>query len=270
MKDISPNSLILKEEHLINDTQKWVSLTLNVPEKYHALSTPLLQDLKNHLLDLMQNTTQQNQLPFNEQIVGVVLKSSPTQKKKIFSAGADLSEMKEGKKEFSQLLLETLKLWRDLPWITYSWISGDAYGGALGFIAASDVVWSYPQAKFCFSEVKLGLIPAMITPFVLTRLSLTHFQYFGLSAKIFSATKAQEIGFVDDFLEETDLQSFQKFKDFQRQVCPYAQISFKKFLKEITSAKSEEERDHLSLNTINKLREMPTTKKRISELLNRQ
>ncbi len=53
------------------------------------------------------------------------------------------------------------------PKPTLTMVQGNAYGGALGFIAASDYVIAQEQAQFCFSEVRLGLIPAVISPYII-------------------------------------------------------------------------------------------------------
>jgi methylglutaconyl-CoA hydratase len=76
-------------------------------------------------------------------------------------------------------------------------VQGSAYGGALGIIAASDIVLAEHNTKFCFSEVRLGLAPSTIMPYVLQRIGSSNASRLFFTAKLFDATEAKSIGLAD-------------------------------------------------------------------------
>ena len=76
----------------------------------------------------------------------------------------------EQNKKESKAFTEMLESIDNFPKPTISLVNGHAFGGALGVIAASDYSFSYEKCNFCFSEVKLGLIPAMIAPYIVRSL----------------------------------------------------------------------------------------------------
>lgn len=120
-----------------------------------------------------------------------------------FSAGADLGWMKsmaantmtENVNDSLQLaaLMEALNC-ASMPVITL--VQGAAFGGAVGLVACSDVVIAAPEATFCLSEVKLGLIPAVISPYVIKAMGEGHARRYFLTAEQFDAITAQKLGLV--------------------------------------------------------------------------
>jgi methylglutaconyl-CoA hydratase len=118
-----------------------------------------------------------------------------------FCAGADLGEMQaqaqasEGEnlahaKKLAAVLGE-LDSW---PKPTLARVNGDGYGGALGLIAACDIVIVSQEAKFAFTEVRLGIIPAVVSPFVLGKISESAALRYFLTAETMSAATLKEIG----------------------------------------------------------------------------
>src|SRR3989338_4964695 len=80
---------------------------------------------------------------------------------------------------------------------TICFAHGKAIGGGLGLLAASDIAIAAPDAGFCFSEVKIGLIPAVISPFVTQRIGYQAAKYEMMTAELFDAQKALKIGLID-------------------------------------------------------------------------
>jgi methylglutaconyl-CoA hydratase len=107
-----------------------------------------------------------------------------------FCAGADLGEMQAHAKKLAAVLGE-LDSW---PKPTLARVNGDGYGGALGLIAACDIVIVSQEAKFAFTEVRLGIIPAVVSPFVLGKISESAALRYFLTAETMSAATLKEIG----------------------------------------------------------------------------
>ncbi len=112
---------------------------------------------------------------------------------KVFCAGADLSWMKDmakysqsENKRDSEKLFEMFESIRTCPVPVITLVQGAAFGGALGLIAASDYVVADSKSQFCFSEVKIGLLPAVISAFILRKVPLSQIAPFMMSGQVFS------------------------------------------------------------------------------------
>ncbi|WP_076408258.1 enoyl-CoA hydratase-related protein [Shewanella sp. UCD-KL12] len=130
---------------------------------------------------------------------------------KNFSAGADLNWMrKQAKMDFKQNLSdanELAKLMSDLdkfPKPTIALVQGAAFGGALGLICCCDIAIANERASFCLSEVKLGLIPAVISPYVVRAMGQRASRRYMLTAERFSAEKALELQIIHEVSDELD------------------------------------------------------------------
>lgn len=122
---------------------------------------------------------------------------------KHFSAGADLNWMRsmadmteaENIQDAGQLA-KLMKAIHDFPKPTIAQVQGSAFGGATGLIACCDIAIASDDSRYCFSEVKLGLIPAVISPYVIRAIGARHASKLFLTAEVFSAQLAQDIGLV--------------------------------------------------------------------------
>jgi methylglutaconyl-CoA hydratase len=122
---------------------------------------------------------------------------------KAFCAGADLNWMRrmadyshaENLADAGQLA-EMLRLLYACPKPTIARVQGDAYAGGTGLVAACDIAVASTQANFCLSEVKLGLIPATISPYVIRAMGPRAAHRYFLTAERFDAAEALRIGFV--------------------------------------------------------------------------
>ena len=129
-----------------------------------------------------------------------------------FSAGADLVTMKtiakaswEENLAHAKQLADVLLQWYQSHKPTLCVVQGNAYGGALGFIAASDYVIASEHAQFCFSEAHLGLIPAIISPYILATMGLKQTKRWFLSAQSFSAQQALDYQLLDEIMPAYEL-----------------------------------------------------------------
>ena len=122
-----------------------------------------------------------------------------------FCAGADLNWMKkmadyshdENLADAGQLatMLQTIY---SCPKPVIAKVQGDCYAGGMGLVAACDIVVSVDSAHFCLSEVKLGLIPATISPYVIKAMGENAARRYFLTAERFTASEAQRIGFAHE------------------------------------------------------------------------
>ncbi|MCB0386093.1 MAG: enoyl-CoA hydratase/isomerase family protein [Bdellovibrionales bacterium] len=118
---------------------------------------------------------------------------------KSFCAGADLNYMKsmagfdlKENQEDAENLFEMFAAVRNCPVPVLARIHGSVMGGASGLAAACDYVTAEPGTKFCFSEVKLGLVPAVISPFVLAKMEASLARELMLTARLFEAEEARQ------------------------------------------------------------------------------
>jgi methylglutaconyl-CoA hydratase len=129
-----------------------------------------------------------------------------------FCAGADLNWMKRmagyGHDENladARALAEMLAALERLPQPTIARIHGPAFAGGTGLVAACDIAIGTPQAKFCFSEAKLGLSPATISPYVLRAIGERAAHRYFLSAEVFDAEEALRIGMLSVLVPAAEL-----------------------------------------------------------------
>jgi methylglutaconyl-CoA hydratase len=123
----------------------------------------------------------------------------------VFCAGADLGEMQAQAQAAeadnlrdAEQLAAMLSILDCLPKPTLARVNGDGYGGALGILAACDIVVASDAAKFAFTEVRLGIIPAVISPFVLGKIGEGAARRYFLTAETLTAADLKELGLVHE------------------------------------------------------------------------
>ncbi|NJN54436.1 MAG: hypothetical protein HC804_06590 [Anaerolineae bacterium] len=84
-------------------------------------------------------------------------------------------------------------------------VNGTAVGGGVGLVSCCDIVVAVDRAKFSFSEVQLGIVPAVISPFVLEKIGVQHGRELFLTGERFSAQRAKEVGLVQYVVAEEEL-----------------------------------------------------------------
>lgn len=190
---------------------KVATVTMRRAAVHNALNTQLAQDLQAAFTDLLTDT----------RLHAVVLTGDGPS----FSAGADLSMMKEAA-TFSQeqnlsdaLRLATLfDTINSFPCPVVGRVNGTAMGGGVGFIAVCDIVIAAENARLAFSEVKLGIAPAVISPYVVRKIGESHARVLFATGERFSAARAREIGLVHTVvqLEELDAAVEKTLKELLR------------------------------------------------------
>ena len=179
-----------------------------------------------------------------------------------FSSGADLEWMKKSinlkykenvkeSKEFTKMLKSIDSFSKP----TISLVNGHAFGGALGIIAATDFAISFKESKFCFSEVRLGLIPAMIAPYILRSIGYKETKKLFLTGEVFTAQKAVNIGLIDETisLKDFNIKETKLIKDLLI-AAPIAQKKIKLYLKKIFQKEINAKLINDTATTISKIR----------------
>jgi len=136
-----------------------------------------------------------------------------------FCAGGDLQWMKKAATYTEEQNYEdALKLARlfqsmvDCPAVIIAKVQGAAFGGGCGLVSASDVAVAGPKALFAFSEVKLGLVPATISPFVIPKIGKGNARHLFSTGEAFGADHALRIGLVHEVAEDLDAAIEKKLK----------------------------------------------------------
>ena len=132
-----------------------------------------------------------------------------------FSAGADLNWMRDAagwseadNRDDAMGLAKMLKALHDVPALTVALVEGAAMGGGAGIVAACDMAVAVEGTRFAFSEVKLGLIPATIAPYVIEAIGARRARQLFLTANIFDADYAAHAGIIDMVLPEGTMDEF--------------------------------------------------------------
>jgi methylglutaconyl-CoA hydratase len=128
-----------------------------------------------------------------------------------FSAGADVDWMRASAGlSFDENVADANAMRRmfesidQCPTPVVARVQGHALGGGAGLVAASDVAIAAPATQFAFSEVKLGIIPAVISPFALAKIGVGHARRYFVSGERFDAATALRIGLVSEVAEDLD------------------------------------------------------------------
>lgn len=183
----------------IEKTQKLFIITLNRADKHNAFNHQVILEL----------TTAFKQAEQDQETTCVLLRANG----KHFCAGADLKWMQEmvsysqeENKKDALKLSELFKTLNHLHKPTIAIVKGSAYGGGVGLLSCCDVVLASEQSSFCFSEVKVGITPATIAPYVLAKIGLSAARRYFLTAETFDAQEAKQIGLVQDIINEKKLE----------------------------------------------------------------
>lgn len=171
------------------DARGVAHLWLDRPEKRNALSGAMIAEL----------TDAATRLGADGNVRAVVLSGEG----RVFCAGADLSWMmaqieadRAGRMREARKLAEMLSALNEIPKPLVGRVHGDAFGGGIGMMAICDIVVAAESASFGFTETRLGLIPAIIGPYVLARVGEGMARRVFMSARPFGASEAERLGLV--------------------------------------------------------------------------
>lgn len=173
-------------------------LTLNRPEVRNAFDDSMISEMSDFFASLQKDS----------QVRVLTIKGSGES----FCAGGDLNWMKsmvnfteEENKKDSEKLFQMYQALSHVPVPVISVVHGHVMGGGLGLVAASDICLAEEKTQFCFSEVRLGLAPAVISAFVKPKILPRDLQRYFLTAEIFSSQQALEMGLVNEYGSEDQM-----------------------------------------------------------------
>ena len=180
------------------DQRGVVYLTLNRPEIHNAFNDELIVELTARVTELNRNKT----------IRLIVLSGAG----KSFCAGADLNWMKSMKDysleeniQDSRRLDGLFAAFSACPVPVIGLVNGSALGGGAGLVSVCDYVLAVESARFGFTEVRLGLVPAVISPYVMDKIGARNALAWFLSGERFDAWVARDIGLVDAVVPDEEL-----------------------------------------------------------------
>jgi len=173
----------------VTKENKVLYVTLTRPEAHNALNSEMIKDLTSIFSGIRKDKT----------VLAVVLAGDGPS----FCAGGDLNWMRESLKlNLAQNIKDTQKLSNmyeaifqcPVPVIVYA--QGNVMGGGVGLVAVCDIVAAHPDTKFCLSEVRLGLVPSVIAPYLLRKVQESAARPLMLTAEVFKGDHAQKINLV--------------------------------------------------------------------------
>ncbi len=232
----------------IEEEKHFITVWLNRPKVHNAINGEMIHELLYFF----------NEIACNQQARVVVIRG----KGKSFCAGADLNWMKKVLNyTYDQNYLDSLTLAKCLyamnvcPKVVISVVHGAVMGGANGLAAASDIVVSTDDAQFAMSETSLGLVPAIISPYVIDKIGKSHARRLMLMATKFDAVEAERIGLVHYVVSEGELDN--KVEEIINQVLknsPDAIRRTKQLLEKISMLNNPDELMKYTSETIAKAR----------------
>lgn len=215
-------------------------VSLNRPDHHNALNRQLVGELTQAFRSLAEQ----------EEIRVIIL----TGKGGSFCAGADLQGVQDSAKAGYDValgdglgLFDLMTAVSRCPKPVIGRVDGWVVGGGMGLVACCDLVVATERARFGFSEVRLGLVPAIITPFVLSRIHVSEARELYLTGERFDVLRAREIGLVDRIVAEDELDvQVDAWVESLLHGAPGAQAAVKELLAVIDSVDRSEARQFTS------------------------
>lgn len=240
------------------------TITLNRPEMRNALNAEMIGEL----IDAFKTAID------NPKVRAIELSGEG----KIFCAGADMNWMRsmadytydENVADATRLatLFETID---SCPKPILAVIQGGAYGGGVGLVAACDIAIAADDTSFCMSEVRVGILPAVISPYLIQAMGERQARRFTLTAERFSTAEALLVGLIHHAVPQCNLESAaQSILDQILKGSPQGQSASKKLFQELRLATSLEECRHLTTTAIAKARTSQDGQEGLQAFLNKR
>ena len=195
-----------------------------------------------------------------------------------FSAGADLNWMRgmaaaseAENREDSLALARLMRALDELPKPTIARVQGAAFGGGVGLVACCDIAIATSEAKFGLTESRLGLLPAVISPYVIAAIGSRHARRYFASAEIFDAAEALRIGLLHQVVPAEQLDAAVQCQiDLLLKAGPIASASAKKLVRDVCAHADGAKHDADNAALIAKLRVSPEGQEGLSAFLDKR
>ena len=176
------------------DEDNIARITLNRPQAHNSLDEGMIQKLITHCKALHESTT----------VRALIIRGNGES----FCSGSDLSSMKKPSQltesqnfDEARLLSQLLYSLDLMPIPTIAFAHGEVRGGGIGLLACSDIVLADPQTNFSFSETRIGLVPSVISPYILRIFGLRQTKRYFLTGETIDASTAYRLGLIHDVVE---------------------------------------------------------------------
>ena len=242
------------------------TLTMRRPEVHNAFDAQLIAEMTQAL----------EQLDRDGSVRAVVLSGAGS----TFSAGADLNWMRgmaraseDENREDSERLAKLMRTLNFLSKPTVAKVGGSAYGGGVGLVACCDIALAAEGAKFCLSEAKLGLVPAVISPYVVAAIGARQARRYFLSAEVFSAEEAKRIGLLHEIVAPAELDAaVDRVLHWLLKCGPLAQVEAKRLVQGMTgmTPEAQAEIDRGNARLIARLRVSPEGQEGLGAFLDKR
>jgi len=224
------------------DPRGVATVMLNRPDKHNALDPNMFNGLHDTFLQLADDNS-----------VRIVVLTGAG---KSFCAGADLAHMQRLRdanesENFSDAMAvaRCMRTIDEFSKPVIARINGNAFGGGVGLVACCDIAIAVSRAKYCLSEVRLGLAAAVISPYLLAAIGQRHARRLLLTAKTFDAAEAAKIGLIHEYVDEQELdKAVDQQLDLLLQGGTEAQQASKRLLRDV-SYLTPEDRDLIAART---------------------
>jgi methylglutaconyl-CoA hydratase len=191
-------------------TERIAEITLNRPDKRNALNPALVEALK------IAFTSAKN----DDDVKVIILKAAG----EVFSAGADLAYLQQLQRYSyeenlvdSMQLKELFELIRSLNKVVIAQVEGHAIAGGCGLASICDFIFAVPEAKFGYTEVKLGFVPAIVSCYLVPKIGETLSKRLLLSGELISADEAQKINLISYVTKSAEINL--NVKEFALHLC---------------------------------------------------
>ena len=221
-----------------------LTVALNRPETHNAMTPDMIQSL----IAIF------NELPDRDDVRVVVL----TGNGRSFCAGADLNYMRAAADyDFAdnvrdgRIIFDLMQTINECPQPVVGRVMGAIIGGGMGLVSCCDIVVSADRATFGLSEVRLGILPAVISPFVLAKVGMSNGRQLFLTGERFNAQQAQAYGLVHHAVpeDELDIKVAERVQQLL-QAAPDAQATGKKLLQYLATSPAQNELKEYTANLI--------------------
>jgi methylglutaconyl-CoA hydratase len=212
-------------------------LCLDRPALHNAFDDALIADLTAALEDLAGDAS----------VRAVVLEGAGAS----FSAGADLNWMRgmaaageAANREDSLRLAKLMRTLDELPRPTIARVHGAAFGGGVGLVACCDIAIGAPEAKFGLTESRLGLLPAVISPYVIAAIGARNARRYFATAEVFDAAEALRIGLLHEVVPASGLDAAVEHQlALLLKAAPRASADAKRLVRDVAAATDRDRLD---------------------------